>query len=149
PRKASHAHVDLGGGIGLKLNTGKLEREAKNKISGLIWGAAIGLFILVCIAGVFVFVLWKVKQASDETASGASGGGAEKVVKWDGKSPYTCGAADHVRIENVTANIPSGTAITAMAACQLTLVNVNITAPVALEASATSKVTVKGGSLKG
>ena len=49
PRQASHQTFNVGG-VGLKVNTSKLEREAKNKLSGLIWGAAIGLCIIILVS---------------------------------------------------------------------------------------------------
>ena len=84
----------------------------------------------------------------------AHGGGAAatapaKAQTWDGKAPFICSALDNVKLENVTANLTSGPAITASAGCQLTLVNVNVSAPVAIDASGNAKVTVTGGSIKG
>jgi hypothetical protein len=147
PRQASH-HVVGVGGVNVKVNTGQLERAVKNKISGWIWGLVIGAFILFAIAGVFGWVIWTAMRASTETARGADPSNA-KTATWDGKSTFTCGAADNVKISKVTAKLTSGTAIKATAACQLTLEDVDVTAPIAIDASASSKVTVKGGSVNG
>lgn len=147
PRKASHSVANVGG-VNVVVPTGRIERDIRNKISGWIWGLVIGAFILLLIAGVFAWVIWTAMKASTETANASNPANA-KAVTWDGKSPYTCGAADNVTIEKVTAKLSTGTAITAAGSCQLTLVNVDITAPVVVEASANAKVTFKGGSVNG
>lgn len=147
PRQQSH-HVMGVGGVGVKVNTGQLERAVKNKISGWIWGLVIGGFILFAIAGVFVVVIVMAMRASTETARGADPSNA-KTATWDGKSPFTCGAADNVKIAKVTAKLTSGTAIKATGACQLTLEDVDISAPIAIDAGASAKVTVKGGTVTG
>jgi hypothetical protein len=153
PRKASHAVVGMGG-VNLKINTGKMERDLKNKVSSMIWGWIIGAFIIfiliAVVAGVGIYVWYQAKSSTADMAGGGAGasGGAQKTVSWDGKTPYTCGGNENVKIEGTTANISSGSAVTAAGNCQLLLSNCNITAPTGISALGNAKVTVKGGSIK-
>jgi hypothetical protein len=151
PRKAQ-VHVANMGPVNLVVNTGRMERDIKNKISGFIWGWIITgiVLVLVAIAGV---VLWLyIRAQMKDVASGdlpSQGSSSSAVVAtWDGKSPYSCGASQVVTIKNTTANLTSGPAISALGGCQLTLDNVNITAPDGVQAMANAKVTIKGGSVK-
>ncbi|MCA9589795.1 MAG: hypothetical protein KC657_31040, partial [Myxococcales bacterium] len=57
-----------------------------------------------------------------------------------------CKGNDKVTLSGVTATV-SDTAIRAGGNCQLTLVNVKLTAPVGIEAAANAKVTMTGGSI--
>lgn len=145
PRQASHMHMQMGG-VGVKINTSRLERDVKNKISGMIWGLVIGGFILLCIAGVFLYVLLKTKSAINESITSTT---TPKVIAWDGKTPLECGGNEKVTVKGVTANIAAGTAISAAGSCEVDLTDVNITAPLPIEAGGNAKVTVHGGSLKG
>jgi hypothetical protein len=149
PRQASHETFNLGGGVGVKVNTAAIERKAKAKISGCIWGIIFSVVFFIIFAAVVGWILWQVKKASDEVKTGSVPTKEVKAATWDGKSPFTCGGVENVKIEKVDANITSGTAINVMGMCQLTLVNVNVTAPVALEVGGNAKVTMTGGSLKG
>lgn len=155
PRQQSHQVMSVGGAQ-VKVDTRRLEREVRNKISGWIWGLVIGAFILVLIAGVFGWAIWMAVKASNETASGGGGGGgggttttAAKTATWDGKAPYSCSGNDNVKIEKVTAKLTSGTAISASGNCKVTLVDCDITAPTVIEASANAQVTVQGGKVDG
>ncbi len=149
PRKANFTVVGVGGGVNLKINTGKMERDLKNKVSSMIWGWVIGAVILGLIAVIFVGVgIWVYAQSKSAAAS-TGGSAALKSVTWDGTSPFTCGGVDVVKLEKVKANVATGTAITAGGNCQLTLVNVDVTAPLPIDASGNAKVTMTGGSLKG
>lgn len=145
PRQANFSVVNVGG-VGVKLNTGRMEREIKNKISGWIWGLIIGAFILLCMAGVLVYVFVVVVRAANDSTSGASAT-TTQAAKWDGKSPFTCGGNDNVKLEKVTAKLASGTAVTASGNCQVTVVSCDITAPVGFEAEGNAKITVTGGSV--
>jgi len=147
PRQQSH-HMMSVGGVGVKVDTKRMKDQVANKISGWIWGLVIGAFILLCLAGVFGWVIWMAVRATNEASSGGTPQAA-KAATWDGKSPFTCGAVDNVTIEKVTSKITSGTAITASGNCKLTLINVDISAPIAIEASANANVTVQGGSITG
>ena len=63
PRKANYTVVDLGG-VNLKINSGKMERDLKNKVSSMIWGWVIGAVILGLIAIIFVGVgIWVYAQS--------------------------------------------------------------------------------------
>jgi hypothetical protein len=153
PRKATHQVMGMGP-VNLVVNTDRIERDVRNRISGFVWGWIITgiVFVLLAIGGVILY-FWVRGQMNDATASGggaspAAGGGAPVVATWDGKSPYSCGASQVVTIKNTTATLTSGPAVSALGACQLTLDNVNITAPDGIQAMGTAKVTVKGGSIK-
>ena len=87
-----------------------------------------------------------------ETADWASGSaepGEAKEEKWDGASPFSCGAGDVVKIKGVKASLKKGTAVTAGANCQLELEDVEIEAPIGIQVGASAVVTVKGGSVTG
>jgi hypothetical protein len=150
PRQATQ-HVVGMGPVNLVVNTGKIERDIRNKISGFIWGWIITgiVLVLVAIGGIilWVYIRGQMNQAAANGGMPAAGTGAAQVVSWDGKSPYSCGASQVVTIKNATANLSSGPAVSALGACQLTLENVNITAPQGIQALGTAKVTVKGGSI--
>jgi len=151
PRQAQQHVVGLGG-VNVIVPTARIQRDIQNRISGFIWGWIItGIVLVVLAIGGLVLFFYVRSQMNDATAGGGSyapSTGAAKASSWDGKSPFTCGASDNVVIKDVTANLSSGTAITAGAACQVTLENVNITAPDGILAMASSHVTVKGGSIK-
>jgi len=150
PRKPNFTVVGIGGGVNLKLNTGKMERDLKNKVSQVIWGWIIGAIIIGTMVVVGVGVgIWVWMQSKDMNASAAGSTAAPKSVTWDGTSPFTCGGLDVVKLEKVKANVATGTAITAGGNCQLTLVNVDVTAPLPIDASGNAKITMTGGSLKG
>jgi hypothetical protein len=154
PRKAE-AHVVGVGPVNLVVNTGRMERDVRNRISGFIWGWIITgiVLVIVAIGAVVLYVYvrgqWNAANASaGKTPAAGAAAGAPQVVSWDGKSPYSCGASQVVTIKNTTANLTSGPAVSALGACQLTLENVNITAPDGVQAMGTAKVTIKGGSIK-
>jgi hypothetical protein len=155
PRKPE-VHVVGAGPVNLVVNTGRMERDIRNKISGMIWGWIIGGIILaiMAIGGIvlYFYVRGQMNAATaDVQGAGAGAGGspsAPQVVSWDGKSPYSCGASQVVTIKGTTANLTSGPAVSALGACQLTLENVNITAPDGVQAMGTAKVTINGGSIK-
>ena len=147
PRKANFTVVGMGG-VNLKINTGKMERDLTNKVSSMIWGWVIGAIIIGVMVVVGVGVgIWVYMQS--KSMSTASASGTPKSVTWDGTSPFSCGGADIVKLEKVKATLTTGTAITAAGNCQLTLVNVDVAAPLPIEATGNAKVTVTGGSLKG
>jgi hypothetical protein len=152
PRRPTHKVVGVGG-MNLVVNTGKMERDLRNKIQQKVWGLIIGVIGTIVLIGLFiglaVYMIGQMKSAQAGASSVPTAAtGPAKTVSWDGKSPFTCGMSDNVVIQNVTANLASGPAITAGGACQLQLVNVNITAPSGISALANAKVTVKGGSIK-
>lgn len=131
--------------IQVKINGKTPENFVKDKVSSMIWGWIIGGIILalivITLAGVGIYVAYKVKTDDPGAAKAAA------ASAWDGKTPLECKGADVMVVTGVTANLPGQTAIKASAACQLTLVNVNLTAGTGIEASASSKVTMTGGSI--
>lgn len=127
------------------LDTAGLKKQAVDKAkSTVIWWAAgclIVFVVFVGLAGLGGYIYYTtVNATAPSTAPG-------KAAKWDGKTPFTCSGVDNVKLEGVTANLASGTAITASGNCKLELVNCNITAPIGIDASANSSVEVKGGSV--
>lgn len=139
---------DMGGGQQLQLTVdGKTpENFLKDKASSMIWGWIIGAVILGIIVltavgfGIYIYI------AAKDTTSPASAAKSAAAANWDGKSTFECKGGDVLTIANVKANV-SGTAIKASGACQLTLANVDITAGVGIDASASAKVTMTGGSI--
>ena len=149
PRKASHSVVGVGG-VNVVLATGKMERDIKNKISGWIWGLVIGGIIILLMAVLLVVVLvFVVRAKSDMDESNNPTAENAKAATWDGKSPFTCGGVDNIKLEKVTSKLTTGTAITAMGNCHVTCANCDITAPVVVEASANAQVTFTGGKVDG
>jgi hypothetical protein len=140
--------VDLGGGAHLKVKINGMTPEGyvKDKISQTLWGWAIGGFILLVMAlgigGTILYVMHSAETSGVTTTSAT----AAAAAKWDGKSPLECGGNDVVAVSGVTATL-GGTASKAGGNCQLTLTDVNITAPIGIEASGNAKVTVSGGSI--
>lgn len=130
----------------------QLEQKAKDKVSNFIWGLVIGGIILglivVLFVGIGVYAYFQAKNIGN-SATGGSAGGAPTAAVWDGKSEYTCMGNDNVVLDGVTANLTSGTAITLMGNCHLTLKKCHITAPIAIDAGGNSQVTVEGGDVKG
>ena len=125
---------------GVSVDGGRLQRNVekkiKDKISGFFFGLAILGVMLVVVLGVglYVWLSWDKKPDA----------GSATAAKWDGKSTYEC-MNGNVKLEGVTANA----GVKASGNCVLALVNVKITAPVAVDASGNAKVTVTGGSLSG
>lgn len=144
PEIRAHIHV---GGLNINASTsgGVDTAGLKNQIvdkakSAIMWYAFFGIAFLVVILGVGLVVLYAFKSSSSPSSP--------TTAKWDGKTPFTCGANDVVVINGATANLP-GTAITANGSCNLTLVNVDVTAATAIEAGGNAAVTVQGGKING
>ncbi len=157
--KEYEARIKIGG-FKLKASTDEgfdtegLKDQVKEKAkSTVIWwgiGCAIIGIVIVGLAG----LAWYIYAQTVASTSGKGGlpapsKGAAEVVTWDGKSGYSCGGSENVKIQNVTAVLASGTAVTALGACQITLENVTITAPTALKAMANGRITVTGGKITG
>ncbi len=157
-----HAQVDIGG-FRLKGNTkdgfdsAGLVNQAKDKAkTEIIWwgiGCFVVLLVVVGLAGLGWYVWAKFKEGEKKAnwQSGSSAAEAEdaKDAKWDGKSPFSCGAGDNVKLKGVKADIKTGAAVVAGANCRLELVDVDITAPVGIQAGASAVVVVRGGSVNG
>ena len=150
PMSGHKVRIDGQGNVDTAHLGKQLEQKAKDKVSNFIWGLVIGGIILALIAFLFIGVAVYAYMQMKATGSSASGGagGAPKAATWDGKSEYTCGGTDNVVLDGVTANLTSGTAITVMGNCQLTLKKCHITAPIAIDATGNGQVTVEGGDIK-
>lgn len=139
---------DLGGGhhLQVKIDGKTPENYAKDKVSGMIWGWIIGAVILGIVVltvvgfGIYIYVVAK------DDSSPASKAATAAAANWDGKSTLECKGNDVMTVSGVTATV-SDTAIRATGNCQLVLTNVKITAPVGIEAGASAKVTMTGGSI--
>jgi hypothetical protein len=156
PQYAVDARFDVGG---LRINassdkgldTQGLQNQLKDKAKSQViwWGIGCGIIFLV---GVFILGLgWYVYRtvaASMPSTSTTTTSRTASAAKWDGKSAFSCGGNDAITITGVKANL-SETAITAAGNCVLTLVNVDVTAPTAIESTGNAQITVTGGSLNG
>jgi hypothetical protein len=161
------AQVNIGG-FKLKASTDKgfdsagLTNQVKEKAkTEIIWwgiGCVVVGLVLIGLAGLawYVYAQYKAgeKKGNWESSSAEAGGddkksGPAEESKWDGKSGFSCGAGDKIKIKGVKADIKSGSAINAGADCQLELEDVDITAPVGIQAGANAVVTVKNGSVNG
>jgi hypothetical protein len=160
PRKASHEVVgaNIGGvNVGVKLNTGKMERDIKNKVSGYIWGLVIGGIIIFLIIATFAGIgIYAYFQAKDMGVTGGGGGGGAagpsapgKPATWDGKATFNCTGNDNVSLTGVSATLASGDGIHADGNCKLSITGANITAGTAINASGNARISVTGGNLKG
>ena len=94
--------------------------------------------VLVAVLGGVVPALVGVVAAT----GGAASLGGLLGPSWDGTSSFSCGGNDVVRIENVTARLTAGSAVQAGVNCKLELVNVDIEAPVGIEAGGNARVTL-------
>lgn len=139
--------ISSSGGI----DTRRLENRVKQKVEQKIWGLVIGgvilLVILATFAGVGIYVWLQMNQSGSGAAAAAPGGGS--VASWDGKSTFSCGGNDDVKLEGVKASLSTGPAIKATGNCRLELVDVTLSAPVAIDAGMNAKVAVRGGSITG
>lgn len=129
------------------LDTEGLQDQVVDKAKSTVVWWGIGCFIVLVVVGGLAalggYIWWSASKSM--SGSSAAAGGEAQAATWDGKSAFSCGGVDHKKLKGVTANIASGSAITAGANCELELEDVNITAPVCIEALANAKVTVKGG----
>ena len=151
------ARIDIGGfRINASSSKGIDEQGLQNQLvekvkSTIIWWA-IGGFVILCVVIGLAILGWYVWRQVDATTSGkpnsAKSEDADKT-KWDGKSGFTCGGSDNVRIEKTHAKLDGDTAITAQGSCRIELVDVDIDAKVGIQAGANAVVIVKGGKVSG
>jgi hypothetical protein len=152
PEIEARIHI---GGLKIKANskggidTAGLQNQLVDKAkSQIIWwaiGAGILVVVLLGILGLGLYI-WR---SAVSTGSPSGSAAAAAAASWDGKTPFRCGANDKVAIANVKARVSGEPAITASGNCVLTLTNVDVTAPTAIEAAGNAVVTVQGGSLDG
>lgn len=137
------------GDVEVRVDTRGLERRAMNEVSSMIWGWIIGgvILVMLVIGGIVLGVYIYLQAKSSTVADGSGATGKKTEQTWDGKSTLECSGIDKMKITGTTASLTT-TAIKASGNCQLELVNVNITAPVGIEATASAKVTMTGGSIK-
>lgn len=123
--------------------------KAKNE---LVWwgiGCAVVGLVVVLLGGIGWYAYAKYKATTvPPSATGKPAEDAEKS-SWDGKSPFSCGGDDHVRIEGVTAKLDKDTVISASGACQVDLVNCDLTGKIGIQTLANAQVRVKGGKVTG
>jgi hypothetical protein len=135
-------------GSGLSVDEDKLKKKVTKKIEQKAIGCVIGLVITGCIVigmiGMGVYIYLKVDDALDADSSTAKA----KIESWNGKSTYSCSTGSHI-IKNTKASLTKGTAIKASGNCTLTLIDVDIKAPIGISAAGNAKVTLQGGTLEG
>ncbi|MFO0659062.1 MAG: hypothetical protein U0165_04430 [Polyangiaceae bacterium] len=141
-------NIDKGG---IKLDEEKLEKGVKKKVKGAIENVVItaifAVVFIAIVAGVGIFIWWKVRSDSSAAASPPDAASATEV-KWDGKTTYTCTGGNNL-IKGAKAKLTAGSAIKAMGNCKLTLQSVEISAPTAIEALGNAEVVVTGGYIEG
>jgi hypothetical protein len=129
------------------LDTDGLKNQVVDKAkSNLIWygiGCVVILFVLGLLAAIGGYGYYKYAQASGSIST------SQEDATWDGKAPFSCMGGKNVRIKGVTADLATGTAVKGIGTCQIELIDCNIKAPVALEATGNVKITVTGGSITG
>jgi len=130
----------------------RAERRLTNKVSSFVWGLVL-IPVFFCVFSVVVGgIVWYVIGQKAEIDAGNAPpptGGAGTPATWDGTSTFVCAGNTHAVLTGQTVTLAATPAIQASANCQLTLLNMNITAPVVIEAQANAHVTVTGGSLNG
>jgi hypothetical protein len=98
------------------IDTDGLKNQVKDKVkTEIIWygiGCVVVGLVLVLLGGIGIYAYGTVTGGSAPT-------GAGKAAAWDGKSTYTCGGNDNVKLTGVTANLPSSSAIKAAGNCKL------------------------------
>ena len=127
------------------IDTEGLKDQVKDKVKTEIIWYGIGCVILGIVLVGLAALAWYIYATAMSGSTAPTGPG--KAATWDGKSAFSCGGNDNVKIDGVTANLPSDTAINAGGNCKLELNNVNITAKDGIQAGANAQVTVKGGSV--
>lgn len=147
------ARIDIGGfrinaSSESGLDTDGLAAQATSKVrSEVVWWGIGCVVVGLVVVGALGLGFWIWREAKTGTA--AAEHKAKEVAAWDGKSELSCGGSDEITIEKVHAKLDKGTAITAGANCKLTLIDVEIDAPIAIQAGGSAKITIKGGSLTG
>jgi hypothetical protein len=130
----------------------RAERQVKNKISGFVWGLILTPIFFCLFAAVFGGIVWYVMEEKAEIEAGNAGGGAVAASTpgtWDGTSTFECAGNTSTTLSNGTFALTTSPAIRASSNCQLTLNNMNVTAPVVIEASGNARVTVLNGIIAG
>ena len=130
----------------------RAERQVTNKVSSFIWGLVLIPVFLCVFASIFGGVIFYVMRQKAEIDAGnvpGSTGGPGTAATWDGTTTFECGGNDAPILSGQTVTLTASPAIRTRANCRLTLENMNITAPVVIDAQGNSRVTVTGGSLNG
>ncbi len=132
------------------VDTAGLANQVTNKVRNeVVWygiGCVIVGLVVIGLGGLGWYIYHQVKVSSGPNT--AKSEDAEET-KWDGKTPFTCGGSDNVKIKGVTANLEKDTAITALGNCRVELVDCDITAKTGIETGAGAIVVVKGGRVTG
>jgi hypothetical protein len=127
-----------------------LANQVTDKVkSQVIWwgiGCTILVIVVLGLAGLGYYIYRNVK---DSTGPNTSKSEDAKAAEWDGKSPFTCGGSDNVRIKGVTAKLDKDTAITAQGNCHVELIDDDISGEIGIQTGANAIVVVKGGSVTG
>lgn len=146
-----HGRVDVGGlrvnmssdgGIDTAGLNSQIKDKAKTEIIWYAGGCAVLIIVGLGLLGLGWYIYRSVQAGTAPVAVGAA-----KVGTWDGKSTFTCGAADNIKLEGVTAKLTSGSAVHAGGGCRLELVNCHLSAPTGIDVAGSAVVTMKGGSI--
>lgn len=122
------------------IDTAAVGKAVVNEVkSRILWWVGFAAFGFLLIVGLGLYI-WRV------AASGAPGLAA--TASWDGKMPLVCGGNQSLTVTGVTAS-STGTTVTALANCSLTLVNVDLTGATAIQAGGNAVVRVQGGKVSG
>ncbi len=135
------------GGVDSKGLQNQLVEKAKSEIFWWILTAGIVLVVLLGLGGLGIYIYMAAKDPGPGGAAAAAGGAGVKDATWDGKSKFSCGGNDSVRLKGITAKLASGVAIEAGGNCDLVLEGVQLTSPIGIQAGANASVTVNGGSI--
>jgi len=125
-------------------DTDGLVDQAKSKLVWYAIFAAIGLVVILIIAGVAFYAYKKTMAAMP---GGKDESSEAEDIEWNGKKPFSCNGSDHVRITGTKAKLKKGPAVSAMANCRVELIDVEIEAPDGLKALGQAEITMEGGKL--
>ena len=132
------------------------EHRVKWTITSLFEGCLIRIFLFFLFCAVIGALIYQVTfgDKADEFMESANKlkevipqdpkAKGPEIVEWDGASQYTCGGSKVVEIHNAKAELAKGAAIKVQGSCQLTLVDVTVKAPIALEVGGNAKAILEG-----
>lgn len=131
-------------------------RRARNQAESVVWKLILVPVVLLIVAGVVGGVIWYAMsqkaalEGGEPAATPAESAPPAPPATAEGGSTYECGGNMRAALagQSLTSSGP-GPAIRASGNCELTLTEVTVSGPVAIEASGNAKVTVVGGALTG
>lgn len=125
-------------------------RKAQNEAESVVWKLVLVPVAILIFAGVFGGVIWYVMGQKDAVEQGQSGPAAAVAPQtWTGAETFECKGNTRAALSGQTIESSASPAILASGNCELTLTNMNVTAPVVLEVGGNAKVMIIGGALTG